>query len=84
MALDKLSSLEGRIKDMVEMIQALKRENAALKNEIRAAKDRALKQHGQSDRWTAERAEIKARVEKVLDELDAFEFVEEAREGVPS
>ncbi len=84
MALDKLASLEGRIKDMVEMIQTLKRENAGLRNDLRAARERLTRQASQGERWASERAEIKARVEKVLDELEVFEFVEEPNEGVPS
>lgn len=78
MAVDRLAALEARVREMVELIQALKRENAALKNDLRAAKERLVRQHATGDRWAEERADIKSRIEKVLDELDALEFAESA------
>jgi hypothetical protein len=79
MALDKLSPLEARVREMVELIQTLKRENAGLKSDLRAARERLLKQHASDDRWDSERADIKARIEKVLDDLDSLEFIESAQ-----
>ena len=81
MAVDRLVSLEARVREMVELIQALKRENAGLKNDLRAAKERLVRQHASDDRWGSERADIKARIEKVLDELDSLEFIEESKEA---
>jgi chromosome segregation ATPase len=78
MAVDRLVSLEARIREMVELIQTLKRENAGLKNDLRTAKERMLRHHASDDRWSSERADIKARIEKVLDELDSLEFIESA------
>lgn len=83
MALDKLTPLEARVREMVELIQTLKRENAGLKSDLRAARERLLKQHASDDRWGAERADIKARIEKVLDDLDTLEFIEESKETTP-
>jgi len=80
MALDKLTSLETRVREMVDLIQTLKRENAGLRNDLRTARERMLKQHASDDRWGAERADIKARIEKVLDDLDSLEFIEESKE----
>jgi cell division protein FtsB len=79
MAVDRLASLETRVKEMVELIQTLKRENAGLKSDLRAARERLAKQHASGDQWVAERADIKVRIEKVLNELDALEFVESAQ-----
>ena len=76
MAVDKLASLEARVRDLLELIQTLKRENAGLKGDLRAARERLVRQQTSGDQWVSERADIKTRVEKVLNELDSLEFVE--------
>lgn len=76
MAGDKLAGLEARVREMVELIQALKRENAALKSDLRAARERLVRQHASGDQWVSERADIKTRIEKVINELDSLEFVD--------
>ncbi|MGH7260538.1 MAG: cell division protein ZapB [Nitrospiraceae bacterium] len=83
MALDKLVSLEARVRELVELIQTLKRENASLKGDLRAARERLIRQHASDDRWGSERADIKVRIEKVLDDLDSLEFIEESKEVAP-
>jgi chromosome segregation ATPase len=80
MAGEKLAGLEARIREMVELIQALKRENAGLKSDLRAARERLVKQHASGDQWVSERTDIKVRIEKVLSELDSLEFIEESKE----
>ena len=40
MAIDRLASLEARVRELLELIQALKRENAGLKSDLRTAKER--------------------------------------------
>lgn len=79
MAVDRLASLEARIREMVELIQTLKRENAGLKSDLRASRDRLARNQASGDHWASERAEIKERIEKVLGELDSLEFVESAQ-----
>ena len=78
MAVDRLASLEARIREMVELIQTLKRENSGLKSDLRAARERLVRQHASGDQWVSERTDIKVRIEKVLSELDALEFIEGA------
>lgn len=80
MAVDRLASLEARVRELVDLIQALKRENAGLKSDLRATKERLVTQHASGDHWMSERADIKARIEKVLGELDSLEFIEESKE----
>ncbi|MBI5776331.1 MAG: cell division protein ZapB [Nitrospirae bacterium] len=80
MAVDRLASLEARVRELVDLIQALKRENAGLKSDLRATRERLVKQHVSGDHWMSERADIKARIEKVLGELDSLEFIEESKE----
>lgn len=76
MAVDKLASLEARVRDLLELIQTLKRENAGLKGDLRAARERLVRQQSSGDQWVTERADIKTRIEKVLNDLDSLEFVE--------
>ena len=80
MAVDRLTSLETRVRELVDLIQTLKRENTGLKNDLRAARERLVKQHASGDQWVSERADIKVRIEKVLSELDSLEFIEESKE----
>lgn len=80
MALDRMAALEARVRGLVEMIQTLKRANAALEGELRAARERLLQQRESERRWEDERAGIKARIEKVLGELDVLECIEESKE----
>jgi predicted nuclease with TOPRIM domain len=79
MVFDKLNLLEVRVRELVELAQALKRENAELKAELQQARERLREWEAADARWAAERADIKARIEKILSELDALEFAE----GVP-
>lgn len=76
MAVDKLASLEARVRDLLELIQTLKRENAGLKSDLRVARERLVRQQTNGDQWVTERADIKTRIEKVLHDLDSLEFVE--------
>ncbi len=76
MAVDKLASLEARVRDLLELIQTLKRENAGLKSDLRAARERLVRQQTSGDQWISERADIKTRIEKVLNDLDSLEFAE--------
>jgi chromosome segregation ATPase len=80
MAVDRLTSLETRVRELVDLIQTLKRENTGLKSDLRAARERLVRQHASGDHWVSERADIKARIEKVLGELDSLEFIEESKE----
>lgn len=78
MALDKMAALEARIRSMVELIQSLKKANASLESELRAARERLAKQDEMNRRWEDERADVRSRIEKVLGELELLECVESA------
>lgn len=80
MALDKMEALEARVKGLVDLIQSLKRTNAALEGELRAVRERLSKQEELSCRWEEERANIRSRIEKVMGELDVLECLEESKE----
>ncbi|HJU03702.1 MAG TPA: cell division protein ZapB [Nitrospiraceae bacterium] len=80
MALEKLEALESRIHGLVSLIQDLKRANASLHGELRAARERLMKQEELGRRWETERLDIRARIEKVLGELDFLENLEDSKE----
>ncbi|MBI4402455.1 MAG: cell division protein ZapB [Nitrospirae bacterium] len=80
MALDKMEALEARVRGLVELVQDLKRVNAALQVELRAARERLSKQEENNRRWEEERANIRSRINKVLGELDFLECMEESKE----
>ncbi len=80
MALDKMEALETRVRGLVEMVQQLKRTNTALQEELRAARERLVKQDELRQRWEEERAGIRSRIEKVMGELDVLECMEESKE----
>ena len=80
MALEKLEALESRVRGLVEVIQELKRTNVALQGELHAMRERVMKQEELGRRWEEERADVKARIEKVLNELDFLDCLEESKE----
>jgi hypothetical protein len=80
MALDKMEALETRVRGLVEMVQQLKRANATLQEELRSARERLVKQDELCQRWREERAGIRSRIEKVLNEVDSLECIEELKE----
>lgn len=80
MALEKMEALESRVRGLVDMIQDLKRKNAALHAEMRAARERFMKQDELGRRWEKERLDIKTRIEKVLGELDGLDAGEVPKE----
>lgn len=80
MALEKLEALEGRIKDLVKTVQELRHRNQALEQEARAARARLAAQDDANKRWERERSQIRARVEKVLGEVEMLECWEDSKE----
>ena len=65
MALDRLDALETRIRDLVKLVHDLKRKNASLEEEVKAARQRLASQDDLNRRWEKERIDIKVRIEKV-------------------
>ena len=80
MALDRLDALETRIKDLVKLIQELKKRNAALEDDLRLARQRLADESDSNRRWTRERTDIKSRIEKVLSDIEVLEGFEERKE----
>ena len=80
MALDRLDALETRIRDLVKLVQELKRKNALLEEELKTARQRLTAQDDTNRKWEKERMDIKARIEKVMDEMELLECVEDPKE----
>lgn len=80
MALDRLDALEVRIKDLVKLIQELKRRNASLEEELRVVRQRLASQDDLNQRWERERIDIKSRIERVISEIEMLECADETRE----
>lgn len=80
MSLDRLDALEARIRDLVKLVQDLKQKNAALEDEIRTARQRLAAQDDANARWEKERIDIRARIEKVMSEIELLECAEDPKE----
>ena len=80
MALDRLDALENRIRDLVKLVQELKRKNAAVEEELKVARQRLGEKDDSNRRWEQERVDIKSRIEKVLSDIELLECFEERKE----
>lgn len=80
MATERLEALEARVRKLVEVVQLLKRENADLQSQLRAAKDQLSRQQHRGLRWEEERDDIRARIERVMGELELLEGIGESKE----
>ena len=80
MALDRLDAFETRIKDLVKLIQELKKRNAGLEDDLRLARQRLADESDSNRRWVRERTDIKSRIEKVLSDIEVLEGFEERKE----
>jgi septal ring factor EnvC (AmiA/AmiB activator) len=80
MALDRLDALETRIKELVKLIQELKKRNASLEDDLRLTRQRLADESDSNRRWARERTDIKVRIEKVLSDIEVLEGFEERKE----
>jgi hypothetical protein len=80
MTLDRLDALEVRIRDLVKLVQELKRKNASLEEEMKVARQRMAAQDDLNRQWEKERIDIKSRIEKVIGEIELLECVDDPKE----
>jgi ACT domain-containing protein len=80
MSLDRLDALETRIRDLVKLVQELKRKNGLLEEELKTAHQRLAQQDDTNRRWEIERVDIKTRIEKVMSEIELLECIEDPKE----
>jgi chromosome segregation ATPase len=80
MTLDRLDALEDRIRDLVKLVQELKKKNAAAEEELKVVRQRLAEKDDSNRRWEQERIDIKSRIEKVLGDVELLECFEERKE----
>ncbi|HMU54749.1 MAG TPA: cell division protein ZapB [Nitrospira sp.] len=80
MAMDRLDALETRVKDLVRLVHDLKKRNTSLEEDLKSLRERLAEQSDSNKRWERERLDIKARVEKVLGEIELLECMEDRKE----
>lgn len=80
MALDRLDAFESRIRDLVKLVQELKKKNAAIEEELKIARRRLAEKDEANRRWEQERVDIKLRIERVLNDIELLECLEERKE----
>lgn len=80
MALDRLDAFESRIRDLVKLVQELKKRNAAIEEELKVARRRLTEKDEANRRWEQERVDIKLRIERVLSDIELLECLEERKE----
>jgi len=80
MALDHLDALEGRIRELVKLVQEFKKKNALLEDELKATRQRLSSQDDMNRQWEQERVDIKARIERVMGEIDLLECLDDSKE----
>ena len=73
MSVEKLDTLEIRVKKMLDLIVELRRDKSHLEQELEAAREQLAKQQELTHGWEEERGTIRTRIEKVLGELDFLE-----------
>ena len=80
MALDRLDAFESRIRDLVKLVQELKKKNAAAEEELKVVRQRLAVKDDSNRRWEQERIDIKTRIERVLGDIELLECLEERKE----
>jgi chromosome segregation ATPase len=80
MALDRLDALESRIRELVKLVQELKKRNAAIEEELKVVRQRLAEKDDANRRWEQERVDIKSRIERVLTDIELLECLEERKE----
>ena len=80
MALDRLDALESRIRDLVKLVQELKKKNATTEEELKVVRQRLEEKDDANRRWEQERIDIKSRIERVFGDIELLECLEERKE----
>ncbi|GJL68435.1 MAG: hypothetical protein NPIRA06_10700 [Nitrospirales bacterium] len=69
-SVDKLETLEVRIKKLLDLVIELRQDKSHLEQELESTRERLAKHEEMSEGWEEERTTIRSRIEKVLDELE--------------
>jgi chromosome segregation ATPase len=76
MSLEKMETLEVRVRGLVELVQELKQANESLQEQLNLVQEELSRQEAVAREWEEERVNIKLRIEKVLGQLDSLETSE--------
>lgn len=68
---DLLDVLDVRVKELLETLRQLKRQNSIMAMQLEAAESKLERQAGELGRWEGERQVVRDRIECVLSELEA-------------
>ena len=82
MSLEKLETLEVRVRKLVELLVELRQDKNQLEEQLQMARERLVKQEELSREWEEERTHIRSRIEKVLVELEFLDNAHESPGGV--
>ena len=73
MSLEKMETLEVRVRGLVELVQELKQANGSLQQQLNLVQEELSRQEALAREWEEERGNVKSRIEKVLEQLDGLE-----------
>lgn len=76
MSLEKMETLEVRVRGLVGLVQELKEANASLEAQLALAQEELSRREGYGREWEEEREDIRLRIEKVLEQLDTMDTSE--------
>jgi len=76
MSLEKMETLEVRVRGLVELVQELKGANASLQEQLNLVQEELSRREDYGREWEEERGNIKLRIEKVLEQLDSMDASE--------
>ena len=76
MSLEKMETLEVRVRGLVELVQELKKANASLVEQLNLAREELSRRKDYGREWEEERENIRLRIEKVLEQLDSMDASE--------
>ncbi len=76
MSLEKMETLEVRVRGLVELVQEVKQANESLQEQLNLVQEELSRQEALAREWEEERVNIKLRIEKVLGQLDSLETSE--------
>ena len=79
--MDKMASLESKVKELIKHTTGLKRRAVQLESRLREADTKLARHVADSRRWEKEREWLRGRLRKVLGDLELIEHREDDRQG---
>ena len=76
MSLEKMETLEVRVRGLVELVHELKKANASLEQQLTLVQEELARREDYGRELEEERGNIKSRIEKVLEQLDSMDTSE--------